>query len=64
MSPISTHHGYQLGELELEVDSDSLGDVGHWPDQLVVVGEEVIVKPLGVRVTSVHLGAEQQQEQR
>ena len=63
MSPISTHHGYQLGELELEVDSDSLGDVGHWPDQLVVVGEEVIVKPLGVRVTSVHLGTEQQQKQ-
>ena len=34
-----THHGYELGELELEVDCDSLSDVGHGPDQLVVVAQ-------------------------
>ena len=34
-----THHGYELRELELEVDCDSLSDVGHGPDQLVVVAQ-------------------------
>ena len=53
-----THHGNQLGELELEVDSDGLGDVGHGPHQLVVVGEEVIIEPLGIGVTPVHPRAE------
>ena len=28
----------------------NLGDVGHGPDELVVVGQEVIVQPLGVGV--------------
>ena len=45
------------------MDSDGLGDVGHGPHQLVVVGEEIIIEPLGVGVTPVHLRAEQQQEQ-
>ena len=35
----SSHHGNELGELELELDRDDLGDVGHGPDQLVVVAQ-------------------------
>ena len=49
-----THHGYELGELELEVDGDCLGDVGHGPDQLVVVAQQVVIQPLGVRVSPIH----------
>ena len=46
----SSHHGNELGELELELYCDDLGDVGHGSDELVVVGQEVIVQPLGVGV--------------
>ena len=45
-----THHGYQLGELELELNRHHLRHVGHGPHQLVVVGQEVIVEALGVGV--------------
>ena len=32
--------------------SDCLGDVGDRPDQLVVVGQEVVIQTLSVRVPS------------
>ena len=32
------------------MDGDCLGDVGHGPDQLVVVAQQVVIQPLGVRV--------------
>ena len=34
-----TYDSNELGELELELDRDDLGDVGHGPDQLVVVAQ-------------------------
>ena len=37
-----THHVDELGELELELDGDGIGDVDDGPDQLVVAGEEII----------------------
>lgn len=40
----------QLRELQAESDSQSLCEVGHRPDEAVVVMEEVIVQPLGVRI--------------
>ena len=50
ISSPSSHHCNELGELELELDRDDLGDVGHGPDQLVVVAQQVVIQPLGVRV--------------
>ena len=35
--------------------SDSLCNIGDWSDKLVVVGEKVIVKTLGFRVSTVIL---------
>ena len=49
-----THHGYELGELELEVDGDCLCGVDHGPDQLVVVAQQVIIQPLGVMNAPIH----------
>ena len=47
---ITTHHVDELRELELEPDGHRLRDVDDGPHQLVVVGEEVVVEPLGVGV--------------
>ena len=41
----------QLRELQSEPDSQGLSEVGHRPDQAVIVVKEVIIQPLGVRVT-------------
>ena len=41
----------QLRELQSEPDGQGLGEVGHRPDEAVVVVKEVIVQPLSVRVT-------------
>ena len=57
-----TYHGYQLGELQLEVDGDSLTDVGHGSHQLVVVGQQVVIQSLGVRVPTLHLGVRHDQQ--
>ena len=46
-----THHINKLGELELELDGDGVGDVHDGPDELVVGGEQVIKQPLGIRVS-------------
>ena len=46
-----THHINQLGELELELDGDSVGDVHDGSDELVVGGEQVIKQALGIRVS-------------
>ena len=48
---VLSYHIYQLGELELDLDSDRVGDVLDGPDQLVVPGEDLVVESLGVRVT-------------
>ena len=50
VSSNSPHHVNQLGELQLELDGDGVGDVDDGPDQLVVAGEQVVKQPLGVRV--------------
>ena len=57
IEPLVTHHLVlqvnidQLRELQSEPDSQGLGEVGHRPDQAVIVVKEVIIQPLGVRVT-------------
>ena len=50
VSSNSPHHVNQLGELQLELDGDGVGDVDNRPNQLVVAGEQVVKQPLGVRV--------------
>jgi hypothetical protein len=42
------YHINELRELELEPDGDGLRHVDHRPHQLVVVGQEVVVEPLGI----------------
>ena len=42
---------YQLGEFEPELDGEGLGEVWDRPDQPVVVVEQVVIQPLGVRVS-------------
>ena len=44
------YHVYQLGELEPQLDCEGLGEVGDRSDEAVVVMEEVVIQPLGVRV--------------
>ena len=48
---LHTHHINQLGELELELDGDSVGDVHDGSDELVVGGEQVIKQALGIWVS-------------
>ena len=43
-------HVNELGELEAEPDGEGLGEVGHGSDEAVVVVQQVIIQPLGVRV--------------
>ena len=40
----------QLREFQPEPDSEGLCEVGHRSDEAVVVMEEVIIQPLGVRI--------------
>ena len=49
-----THHIDELRELELEPHGHRLRDVDDGPHQLVVVGEKVVVEPLGVGVPAAH----------
>ena len=45
-----TYHIYQLREFEFDEDLEDVCRVHHWPHQLVVVGEKVIVESRGVGV--------------
>lgn len=42
----------ELGEFELDADREDVRIVHHGPDDLVVIGEEVVVEPLRVRIPS------------
>lgn len=46
----NTHHVNELGEFQLDLHLQRVGHVDDRPHQLVVVGKQVIVQPLGVRV--------------
>ena len=50
--PSLTYHGDELGKLQLKFDGDNLRDIGDWPHQFVVIGKEVIVQSLGVRIST------------
>lgn len=45
-----THHIDELGELETQLDGESVGVVSDGPDESVVGAEEVVVEPLSVRI--------------
>ena len=47
---MATHHIYQLGELQFDLDGDGVGHVLDGPHQLVVAGEDLVVESLGVRI--------------
>ena len=63
-----SYHVNELRELEFNLDGDGVGDVLDGPDQLVVAGQDLVIQPLGVRVTPHHdwpLGAgEEDQKER
>ena len=45
-----TYHIYELGKLKFDAHCERIRGVDDRPDQLVVVGEQVVVQTLGVRV--------------
>jgi len=51
-----THHINELRQLQLDPDGQGIRGVDHRPDQLVVVGQEVIVQSLRVGVSRVENG--------
>lgn len=58
---------YQLDELrqpEAQLDQNGVGVVADRPDEPVVVAEQVVVQPLGVRVAQAPDGGQEQQRQR
>jgi len=57
---------YQLDELrqpEAQLDQNGVGVVADRPDEPVVVAEQVVVQPLGVRIAQTPDGRQQQQRQ-
>jgi hypothetical protein len=59
----STHQVNKLGELEPHLDGDLIRVVGHRPDQPVVVAQQVVVQPLGVRIARRQRQQQQEQQQ-
>lgn len=56
---------YQINELrqpEAQLDQHRVRVVAHRPDEAVVVAQEIVVEPLGVRI-GLHRLAEEQQDQ-
>lgn len=48
------YHIDQLREFEFDFDRQGVADVGNRPHQFIVVGEEVVVEPFGVRIRLCH----------
>lgn len=46
------YHVDELGKFELDADPEDVRRVDHRPDQLVVVGQEIVVETLGVWVAA------------
>ena len=46
-----SHHVDELGELELDLDGNRVGNVLDGPDKLVVARQDLIIQSLGVWVT-------------
>ena len=52
----ATHHVDKLGEFELDADGEGVGGVAHRPHQLVVVGQQVVIETLCVRIAHIDHG--------
>lgn len=52
----SHYHIYQLRQTQAHFDGETVRVVANGPDETVVVGEEVVVEALGVRVAGDHGG--------
>ena len=60
---MNSYHSYELRQLELEMNGDGLRDVGDGSDQLVVVGQEVVVESLCIRISALGTMMSQHQQE-
>ena len=57
------YHVDELRQFQAEFDCQSVGIVTNWPDETVVIGQQVFVEPFGILVGRHQADGEHQQQQ-